>query len=256
MKTGFQPNYIKGIRSSLIWAAVDYIFPAFCCNCGVLGHEICPSCWEEIVILHKNEICTICGDISPKNSVCTSCMSNDKPAFSQMRSWGIYTGVLQKSIQRLKFERGLGLVPYFAPVCADFISSWNISVDLIIPVPLGRKRKAERGYNQSELIAKRISNTLRIPYSSKSLKRIKNTKTQVGLNAIERAVNVRDAFYGSPELLKEKSVLIIDDITTTGSTINECSRAVMNAGAKCVFCFTIARTPLQSEELNKRRLDG
>lgn len=248
MKTDLQLLNKTGYQSSVIWSVLDCLFPPFCCDCGKLGCEICPDCWKKIAVINQNLICPICGDISPQKTICASCGSNTKPAFFQMRSWGIYSGVLKKAIQRLKFERGFGVIPYLIPVCVEFISSLHISIDLIIPVPLSKKRLKERGYNQSDLIANSISKRLGMPYSLKSLTRIKSTRSQVGLNAMERAENVLNAFEGNPELLKDRSVLLIDDITTTGSTINESSKALMTAGAKRVYCFTIARTPIQSEE--------
>lgn len=241
-------------KPTMVWSALDILFPPFCCNCGVLGYELCPDCIKKIVVLNQRNLCSICGDISINGMICSECQIK-KPYFDQLRSWGTYSGVLREVIQKIKFNRGLGLIGYFTTASIGFIKSWNIEIDHIVPVPLGKNRHHNRGYNQASLIARPISRNLHIPYKLRAISRAKETSSQVGLNAKEREQNVLNAFEGDLEINQNKSVLVIDDITTTGSTLNECAKALRNSGAKKVYCFTLARTPISKnllEELEAR----
>ena len=243
-----QPQLYK--EPSLFWSGLDALFPPFCCNCGVLGYELCPDCINKIKVLDSKNCCPICGDIMFKGRICDDCQNNN-PCFDQLRSWGVYSGVLREVIRKIKFNRGLGLTGYFITSCSEFIKSWNIEIDHILPVPLGKSRHHSRGYNQVELFAKPISRNLRIPYKPRAITRVKETLSQVGLNAKERKQNVLNAFEGDHEINKNKSVLIIDDITTTGSTLNECAKALRNSGARKVYCFTLARALISKNQLEE-----
>ena len=229
-------------KPSMVWTILDVLFPPFCCNCGVLGYELCPDCFNEITLSEQRHICKICGCLTQEADLCNRC-STKKQYFDQLRSWGIYDGVLRNAIIRIKFNRGFGLIDNFTQTCADFISKWNIKIDTIIPVPLSKARLKSRGYNQAALLTKPISRLLHHSYRPEGLIRIKDTASQVGLNAQKRVQNVRNAFEGNL-ITENKSILVIDDIATTGSTLNECAKALRKAGAKEVFCFTLARTPL------------
>jgi competence protein ComFC len=235
-------------KPTIVWSALNFLFPPFCCYCGVLGYELCPECMVAVKTMDQNNLCPICGDFSIKHKICSECQ-NRKPFFDQLRSWGVYSGVLREVIRKIKFNRGLGLLGYFANPSIELIKSWNIEIDHIVPVPLGKTRRHSRGYNQAELIAKPISIGMHIPYKTKALSRIKETSSQVGLNANEREANVLDAFEADLAINQNKSILVIDDITTTGSTVNECAKALRKAGAKNVFCYTLARTPISKNLL-------
>ena len=160
----------------------------------------------------------------------------------------------------IKFERKLGLIPYLIKPLADAISAWGPNVDWITAVPLGRRRQHERGYNQSALIAEKVAGKLKISYSNELLFRVRETHTQVGLNADERRQNMVDAFTAEPSFCRGKSVLLIDDIATTGATLNACAKALRAAGTEEIFCFTVARTdhnpifnPIFTEVSNERQ---
>ena len=230
-------------KSSIVWGLLDVLFPPFCCSCGVLGFELCPDCIRQIKIINQKYTCPICGDFSHKSRICLDCKDSE-PYFDQLRSWGEYSGVLREVIQKIKFNRGLGLIRYFTKPAIEFIHSWGVEIDHIVPVPLSKSRHQARGYNQAALIAKSISRGLQIPFKPQAISRIKDTLSQVGLDSKERKENVLNAFEADLEENREKSVLVIDDITTTGSTLNECAKALKNVGARKVFCFTLAKTSI------------
>jgi len=114
-------------------------------------------------------------------------------------------------------------------------------VNLLVPVPLGTKRLKERGYNQAGLIGWPLSLSLGIAYAPRALVRTRETRSQVGLSRAERHDNVRDAFTARPALVKDRTVLLVDDVATTGATLSSCAEALSAAGARDVFALTISR---------------
>jgi len=238
--------YLKDLKkaevtiSKLKWKALDLLFPPFCCACGIIGYEICPACISNIERTSNYLVCDICGDLTIKGGICKEC-KNNRPVFAQLRSWGVYSGALKAAIHKLKFGRGLGIINNLINPITQFLSNWSINPNLILPVPLSSRRIRNRGYNQAELIAKPIASILGIDYFSKALYRILDTHSQVGLNAEERKKNLAGAFRADGAICSGKDILLIDDIATTGSTLNECAIALKAAGAGEVYCFTVAR---------------
>ena len=128
------------------------------------------------------------------------------------------------AVQMAEFARGLG---------------WK--ADVLIPAPLGQKRLKERGYNQVALVARPLAYELGIVYAPNGLKKTRETRSQVGLSAAERQANVAQAYQADPSVVKRKSVLLMDDVATTGSTIASCAESLLSAGAAEVYALTIAR---------------
>jgi len=120
---------------------------------------------------------------------------------------------------------------------------------LIIPVPLGRKRLQERGYNQVALVARPLAYELDLVYAPNALWKIRDTRSQVGLNMQERKKNVSKAYQAHPSAVERKSILVMDDVSTTGSTISACTEALLSTGAQEVYALTIARA-LSHHDLN------
>jgi len=113
---------------------------------------------------------------------------------------------------------------------------------LIVPVPLSEKRLKERGFNQADILAKPLSWKTEIPYQNSCIHRVKETSSQVGLTLKDRINNVTNAFEADPTYMKSKTILVIDDVATTGSTINACAQSLIQAGARRVYALTLART--------------
>ena len=126
-----------------------------------------------------------------------------------------------------------------AAAMLPFVQSLNWSIELVIPIPLGKQRMHERGYNQVAMIAKPLAMGLGLQYSPHALARRKETRSQVGLSREERQKNVHGAFQASG--VQEKNVLIMDDVSTTGSTLSSGAEALYAAGAKEVYALTVAR---------------
>ncbi len=150
----------------------------------------------------------------------------------------------------MKYRRNIGLGEALASQMADFLRSLQWDVDMIVPVPLGQKRFKERGYNQVALVAQPLAYRVDLVYSPQALRKSRDTRSQVGLNVSQRRENVQNAYQADAEIVKLKSILLMDDVTTTGSTISSCAEALINAGARDVYAITIARA-LAHHSLNR-----
>jgi competence protein ComFC len=223
----------------LIWVGLDWMYPPDCGGCGKSGSRWCNSCQmgSKLVGTH---CCQICSDISVSTDLCKRCQE-ERPAFTQVRSWAVFEGPVRNAVHRLKYKGDIGLGETLAaPLIADLRRiSWP--VDLVIPVPLSLARLAERGYNQAALIARSIAHGLRVPYNSNGLKKVLDTPSQVGMSFDDRRTNVVGAFVAVEKYVASKRILVVDDVTTTGSTLNECAKALKVAGAQVVYGYTFAR---------------
>jgi ComF family protein len=164
-------------------------------------------------------------------------------AFEEARSFASHEGKLRALVQRLKYD---GYRPLARPLArflahaAEQLSEQ--SFDIVVPVPLHRKRERQRGFNQAEILAKELARLRKIPLGSRDCMRVRDTPPQTGLRAAERRKNVAGAFaVPHPERVQGKRVLLIDDVLTTGATASACAQALRKAGAKGVWVATLAR---------------
>lgn len=160
---------------------------------------------------------------------------------NQIRSWAIYQGPLRKAIHGLKYHRNLALGDYFAPALVQVFSDQKWDIDLIIPVPLSPNRRRQRGYNQAEILAIPLALAIQKPLAPHALAKCRETPSQVGQSASERLGNVKDAFIAHSQSVSGHRILLIDDVITTGATLNACAEALFKAGANAVFGLTLAR---------------
>ncbi len=158
-----------------------------------------------------------------------------------MRSWLVFEGPIRHALHKLKYRRNVALGDALAKHLAGYVSKLGWRVDLVVPVPLGKERRKERGYNQVGLVAKPLAQINQWRYSSGALVRIRETRSQVGLSIAERKDNVMGAFLGDKNIVLRSSILLMDDVATTGATLASCASALMDAGAKSVYALTIAR---------------
>jgi len=158
-----------------------------------------------------------------------------------MRSWAVYSDSIRESIHSLKYKNNIPLGYFFSQKLIPIIDKANWQFDLIIPVPINRSHYRERGFNQSSLIARPLAHYFGLPFSDTALNRIRETASQFSLGAEERIRNVEGAFRGNPAKIKGKGVLLIDDIITTGATMVNCTKALVESGATKVYCLSVAR---------------
>jgi competence protein ComFC len=224
---------------NLLWQGIDLVYPPFCAGCGSKGARWCPHC-QQTVRLVTPPICKCCGREQDTVGLCPWCQSS-RPHFTSLRSWGYFEGPLREAIHALKYRRDIGLGEVLSRPLIDMLVESIWPVDLIVPVPLGVARLKERGYNQSGLIARPLAWGTGLRYSPRALARVRETRTQVGLSLDQRKENVRGAFQARSNMVAGKNVLIVDDVMTTGSTLEACALALLQAGAMEVYGLTLAR---------------
>jgi competence protein ComFC len=229
----------QNIQSSL-WRIIDWFYPPSCCSCGKIGKIICDDCFSNIEKTGINS-CIRCVEPIRKHGFCARCKKNP-PNYSMLRSLGYYSGPLRDAVLSLKYQRNIGLGEFISSSLSEIVLREGWSIDLLTAVPLNAKRKRERGYNQAEVLAIPLARKLNKPYLSDLIQRVKSTTSQVGLSLQERQLNVADAFKADPLLSKNQTILLVDDVATTGATMNACAKALMVAGCREVFSLTLAKT--------------
>jgi ComF family protein len=219
------------VRNVHAWAGED------CLLCGAeTGPELlCQACIAELPALARS--CPRCALPSPAGAVCGSCLSHP-PHFDATLALWRYEFPCDGLVQALKYRARLALAGFFARSLASRPLS---EVDLIVPMPLHPRRLAERGFNQALEIARGLARHLGRPIEPRGVLRVKNTPPQTELPYEERAKNVRGAFLCKLDL-SGTSIAVLDDVMTTGATLNELARALKRAGASRVENFVVART--------------
>lgn len=236
----------------VFWRTLDWIYPPVCASCGEPGYRVCADCQEKIQYL-KGKRCAICGEpLQGGRESCAECQSN-LPPYRAMRNLAIYEGVMRDCIHGLKYENNQGLGEFFCDRLVALVAESGWTPDLVMPVPLSPIRMAERGYNQAACIAKPLAARLGICYHPFGIERTRDTPSQVGLSGEARRRNVAGAFKVLPEVVAGKVVLIVDDVMTTGSTMEACAQALLDGGAEGVFCLTLGRFALRSGSPNLAR---
>ncbi|KKS69238.1 MAG: hypothetical protein UV41_C0060G0007 [Candidatus Daviesbacteria bacterium GW2011_GWA2_42_7] len=224
----------------------DFLFPKLCVGCGKWGSYFCSKCVADIS--QGDLVCPNCERAAIGGVTHPLCRSKWK--LDGLWSLGVYRDPLRKAIQKLKYRYVSELadvlvdlmISYWAKYTPQFIEELKKGGEwVIVPVPLHQKRKNYRGFNQSELIGQMLSRKLGLEYSE-VLKRILSTKPQVGLKSWERKKNIHGAFSLTVDgSLSAMSILLIDDVWTTGSTLKECAYVLKRGGAQKVWAITLAR---------------
>jgi ComF family protein len=195
------------------------------------------ECQQRVQILNGT-VCEVCGIPQDSSGVCAACRA-DRPHFHALRAWTVFEDPVRKALHKLKYYRNFSLGDALAAQMFAFTKELNWQPDILIPIPLGRQRMKERGYNQSAMIAEPLAMALDIEFTPKALMRRKETRSQVGLSKQERQKNVLGAFQAAG--VSGKTVLVLDDVSTTGSTLSSSAEALFSVGAKDVYALTVAR---------------
>jgi len=224
---------------------MDYLFPPYCAGCGRFGERFCSDCYREVQRFEHLKVCEKCGH-PLSGDKCISCPRYSF-AFKTIKSWGIYNQSLRKAIHSLKFKNNLALGDEFASHLSQIVTNSHWPIDLIAPVPISSGREKSRGYNQSAMLAFPMALNLDVRYASSALSKTKENRSQVGLSPDERFNNAQDAFNANSRLVKNKTVLVVDDVTTTGATLHFCAQALLKAGAHEVYALTLAKAVLNTE---------
>ena len=232
------------MASSFTLAVLDLVFPALCPVCQVIldadrRDPLCGRCWCSITRLGPPG-CDVCGAASP-TVVSFTGSQRVEHGREGARAAAIYEGALREALHAFKFSRKRALARPLGDLALEqCAASLPEGIEAVIPVPLARERERERGFNQALLLARRIAGRLELPTRPRWLVRVRATRPQSDLSAAERRANVRGAFRASRRVAG-RHVVVVDDILTTGATLEACARALRAAGARRVGVLTVAR---------------
>lgn len=227
------------------------VFPSFCRLCREpldrAGERVvCAACLETLQP-RRGPACPRCGRFlqgEADDHLCARCLGQP-PAFSLHRSCGVYGGTLKDVILLFKYRRYAPLsrpLARYAEACLGSDGPLWQGAEALVPVPLHPSRRRERGFNQARLLARDLAAVRGLDVLEKGLAKTRNTPAQAGLRAAAREKNVRGAYVvRRPDRVRGRTLVLIDDVTTTGATIRECARVLMEAGAEEVRAVTLAQ---------------
>jgi len=219
--------------------ALDLLFPQWCISCGKEGDYICSSC-RQLLPLITPPVCPMCGRPQPGGTLCPECTSWTAE-IDGIRSPFVFDGVIRQAIHELKYRNLRALAIPLAELLHSYIIENPVPGEVLVPVPLHHKRWRERGYNQSGLLARELGKLGGLPVVDDCLVRKQHTLPQARSASVgERQKNVAGAFACRDGRLHGKKVLLIDDVTTSRSTLNACATALKSAGASSVWGLVLA----------------
>ena len=221
-------------------AALDVLFPQWCIGCGKEGGFICPSCRSSLPVV-TSPLCPSCGSPQANGMPCAGC-SGRPAAIDGIRSPFRFDGVIRDAIHQFKYRNLRALAAPLAGLLVDYIATSPLPGEVMVPVPLHRKRLRERGYNQAGLLAREIGKLTGLPVIDNCLIRLRHTPPQTSTPAAgARWDNMAGAFACGNGRLDGRQVLIIDDVSTSGATLNSCAAALKAAGATSIWGLVLAR---------------
>ncbi|MCK4968137.1 MAG: ComF family protein [Candidatus Aenigmarchaeota archaeon] len=234
-------NFLK-IKNFLL----DLLFPIKCLDCGKEGVWICNHCLDTIPSFN-HFICPVCQRPSSNGQPCPDCQKK-----SALNSLWIATNyqhpLVKKLITNFKYQRVRSLAKPLGQLLVKLLNNLQVlnllpdSSTLLIPVPLYWQRERQRGFNQSNLLVKQINKHFPWKINTSALKRVKNTQSQTQFNAKERQRNIANAFQViRPNEIKNKQIILLDDVFTTGATLQEAAKMLHRAGAKQVYGLALAK---------------
>lgn len=229
---------------SFLKSSINYFLPEVCPNCRkeLVGEDfLCKKCMAEIV-QNGGETCSCCGSrLDMVLDICSKCIKEDQHLWTSSVCIFAMNKAIHDIILNFKYKNEFEFSPFLAQKIAEKIQNDKLKFELITAVPLHFMKYFFRGYNQSVLLAKKVSNLTNIPYAT-LLIRNKYTKTQTSLSGEERRKNLQNVFLAKKRaIIKNKDILLIDDIYTTGSTLRSASKALIDAGAGKVTILVLAR---------------
>lgn len=226
------------VRQRAIGVILDILFPPRCVGCRERGSWLCSACLATAKRLPAAH-CRRCALPSMGVAICPNCW-RDPPAFDHVCCAFLFEGPIRAAIHALKYHGARHLAE---PLVEAALAELTLpAADLIVPVPLFPRRLAERGYNQSNLLARAIGARIGTPVLNDGLQRIRDTPAQVSLPAKDRWQNVRGAFRAETGMVGQRSILLVDDVATTGNTLRAASAALKRGGARQINVLVVART--------------
>ncbi len=238
---------LAGLFGSCLKDLLDFVYPPCCGLCGLEINRnqrvVCDACWRSLTAIGP-PFCLVCGlPISAQGSLCAACETRQH-AFSFARSYGLFDDVLQKIIHLFKYGKRWSLAGPLASLMAETMraDSRFSSMHNLMPVPLHPAKRRARGRNQSDLLATELSEMMGMPLLRGTLMRRVNTPPQSRLSLGKRLANVQDAFQvRHAHQVRQRGIVLVDDVLTTGSTTDACASVLLAAGAEEIAVITLAR---------------
>ena len=219
---------------------VDFLFPRRCAGCGREGSFLCPSCYHSLPRIML-PICPKCGKPQSSGMLCPGCVG-EQGEIDGIRSPFRFDGVIRQAIHQLKYRNLRALALPLGRLLSDYLVANPVPGELLVPVPLHRKRLRERGYNQSSLLARELGKLINLPVADECLTRRLHAPPQARTTSVdERWKNVADAFACGDYNLRGKQVLLVDDVSTSGATLDACAAVLKAAGVTSVWGLVLAR---------------
>lgn len=220
--------------------ALDLLFPRWCIGCGKEGDFICHSCCQSLSLIMP-PLCPMCGRPQSSGVLCHGCVSG-QAEIDGIRSPFRFDGLIRQVIHQLKYNNLRAVAVSLARLLRDYLVTNPVPGEVLVPVPLHRRRLRERGYNQSSLLARELGKLISLPVVDDYLVRQKHALPQARTSNIdERKSNVADAFICRDHRLRGRQVLLIDDVSTSGATFDACAAVLKAAGAASVWGLALAR---------------
>lgn len=227
---------LKQLQSEVI----DLFFPRSCLGCGKVGGFFCTGCSQKLPRLLP-PICQRCGKPESSGTYCRECWGTQNQMHA-IRSVFVFEGIIRKAVHEFKYRSLRSLATPFAQYMADYFSEHMLMADVLLPVPAHENRLKRRGYNQSELLAVQISAMVSVPVRGDFIRRVRDNKPQARTtSAEERRGNMQNAFTCISDEVSGKDVMIIDDVCTSGATLEACAAVLKLKGANRVSGLTLAR---------------
>lgn len=220
---------------------LNYIFQKFCVGCEKPGEWVCEGCEESFPFV-RHGYCLICGVPFANSKLVHPCFhcASKAPAYTKHRAPFYYAGPIEKLIKDFKYKADFWVRQFYKTAIEKLKNDFE-DADVIVPIPLHRDKLRFRGYNQSQLLSEVWKERLNKPINSESLVRVENDHSQVDLGKIQRLKSLKTAFQIlRPEDFEGQTVLLVDDVHTTGSTLHTASTLLLNAKAKKVYATTFA----------------
>jgi len=226
--------------NNLTGIAVDFLFPRWCVGCSREGGFLCDLCRQSLPRITP-QLCPKCCRPQPGGELCPDCISW-QAQIDGIRSPFQFDGVIRQAIHQLKYRNLRALATPLGRLLQEYLATNPIPVEVLVPVPLHPKRLRERGYNQSGLLARELGKLANLPVVDDCLIRQKHTPPQARASTRdERKNNVAGAFTCHDQRLNNKAVLLIDDVSTSGATINACAATLKSSGASSVWGLVLAK---------------
>lgn len=240
-KQKYENRLLKIIYEDML----DIIYPPRCPLCDHVlkpGVLICQKCSEEVRTV-KEPVCKRCGKPveCEQQEYCTDCQKRPH-MYCQGKAVFLYKEGIRRSMYRFKYSNRREYAVFYAKEAARLYGDWvkKNHIEVIVPIPMYRGKKKRRGYNQAEVFARALGRELKLPVNDRIVRRVRDTRPQKELNDRERRYNLKNAFQFTSDIVKYKKILLVDDIYTTGSTMDAVAESLLAGGVRTIYYICIS----------------